>query len=426
MQNGRNELIDIIPYVDAFLFFLNYEPMQIQYKTIFKPYMNKESNLNEFINFFTRKIIINHIDDEEIKKQKIIFQKSPQKAFNFLLSELHKIYLGKLSNNYKTKTPETNKENAYLLFKKFMDQDKSFIRENFYGIKSIEKKCKKCKKTHYIYNYLKTIPITIKDINEECRIDFEKCVKKIQRKFTMEGTCPFCNKQKKLEIKIKIEKYPKLLIFVLFGNENNAQFKIKNNIKNGEYELIAAEIKSKKSICDLINIPWNKKINYKFIYNEPVNEEIFENNIPIVLFYKKRGQMLFEKETGPDSKDSFCASDKTTENYDMINSEDVKINKCLEKESNLLKENGIEKEKNQKGKYDINLNFKFEKSEKKYSMDANSLENFENIIKNLKSNYKELNDISDDKIIFNNKKIAMDKTPKDYNMKGKIVLTILE
>ena len=59
-------------------------------------------------------------------------------------------------------------------------------------------------------------------------------------------------------------------------------------------------------------------------------------------------------------------------------------------------------------------------------MDVNSLENFENIIKNLKSNYKELNDISDDKIIFNNKKIAMDKTPKDYNMKGKTVLTILE
>ena len=140
MQNEKNELIDIIPYVDSFLFFLNYEPMQIQYKTIFKPYMNKESNLNEFINFFTRKIIINHTDDEEIKKQKIIFQKSPQKAFNFLLSELHKIYLGKLSNNYKTKTPETNKENAYLLFKKFMDQDKYFISENFYGIKSIEKK----------------------------------------------------------------------------------------------------------------------------------------------------------------------------------------------------------------------------------------------------------------------------------------------
>lgn len=426
MQNEGNELIDIMPYTDSFLFFLNYEPMNSKYKTNFNRFMNDDNFLSDFLYKFNRKIIVDESDNEEIKQKKLIFQKSPQKAFNILLSELHKMYIGKEINNYKTKTAEKNKENAYLLFKKYIEQDKSFISENFYGIKSIEKKCKICKNTNYIYKYLKTIPITIKNITEETRIDFEKCIKQIQKKFTMKEFCPFCADKENLEIKIKIEKYPKLLIFVLFGNEKYVKFKIKNSIKNGEYELIAAEIKNQKNICDYFSPFINGKKNYQFIYNEPVNEEIFENNIPIVLFYKKRGQMLFEKETGPDSKDSFCASDKTTENYDMINSEDVKINKCLEKESNLLKENGIEKEKNQKGKYDINLNFKFEKSEKKYSMDVNSLENFENIIKNLKSNYKELNDISDDKIIFNNKKIVMDKTPKDYNMKGKIDLIILE
>lgn len=424
MQNEGNELIDIMPYTDSFLFFLNYEPMNSKYKTNFNRFMNDDNFLSDFLYKFSRKIIVDESDNEEIKQKKLIFQKSPQKAFNILLSELHKMYIGKEVNNYKTKTAENNKENAYLLFKKYIEQDKSFISENFYGIKSIEKKCKICKNTNYIYKYLKTIPITIKNITEETRIDFEKCIKQIQKKFTMKEFCPFCADKENLEIKIKIEKYPKLLIFVLFGNEKYVKFKIKNSIKNGEYELIAAEIKNQKNICDYFSPFINGKKNYQFIYNEPVNEEIFVDNIPIVLFYKKRAQMLFEKETGPDSRDSFVSSDKATENYEVINSEDIKINKCVEKSGN-LKEKEIEKEK-ERGKVDISLNFRFEKTEKNYSIDTNNLETFKNIIKNLKNKYKDINDIGEDKIIFNNKVIIMDKTPKDYNMKGKIDLIILE
>lgn len=52
----------------------------------------------------------------------------------------------------KIKSTEFNKDNAYNTFKKFLDTDKSYISENFYGIKSIEKKCQECKMSQYFYN----------------------------------------------------------------------------------------------------------------------------------------------------------------------------------------------------------------------------------------------------------------------------------
>ena len=420
MELEKNEILyDILPYVDSFLFFLNYEPLKTKYKNIYNEIQDDEGIINNFLSNYIREIIYNHIlinntENEEKKQQKIIFKKSPQKIFDFLLNELHKIYFGKeINNTFKIKPEKNTKEKAYDTFKNFMEQDKSYISENFYGIKSIEKKCLECKSVVYIYKYLKAIPIKIKDIKEENDIDFEKCIKKIQSKFNREELCPLCSKKSNMEIKIRIEKFPKIMIFVLYGNEKFVEFKIKNSIKHGEYELIGAEIKNKNNFFDLLSKFCLKIKNYKFIYNEPINEEIFEDAIPLVLIYKKRAQMLFDEETGENSKDSFCSS-KTTDNYEEIKNDNVMINKIIEQKNNVYK---IEK-KNTKEKKDILLYFKFKKGEEEYIIQTDYDETFGNIIKKLKKNF-DIKEIIEDKIFFNNKKINKNKTPKDYNIKDK-------
>ena len=430
MENENDEINDIRPYMDAFSFFLIYEPLSAKYINNFISTQDGTSIVNNFLPNCIQEIkthceINEYSDTDEIKKQKLIFHKNPHKAFDYLLSQLHQIYLGKETTFYKIKSAEINKDNALKLFKKFMAQDKSYISENFYGIKLIEKYCKECNMTYYLNKYLKTIPIKISDINEENELDFEKCIKRIQAKFIMEGFCPTCSKTQKLEVKIKIIKYPKILIFVLYGNEKYVQFKIKNSIKHGEYELIGAEIKSKKNILDLFNLFCFKNNDYKFIYNEPINEDIFKGNIPVVLFYKKRAQMLFEIETGEGSSDSFYSSDKTAD-FSEIKSEgdDIRIKnlKGNKKQNNLpkVKEKKIDDEEEE-----IIINFKFEKSEKENNIETNNCQTFENIIKELKDK-NELNDIDNDKILFNQEKIKMNKTPKDYNMKNKDTIIISE
>lgn len=418
MQIEKNDIIDISPYIDSFSFFLNYEPMNDKYKNLFKS-INDNGIIDDFLPNYIGEIIHNFIiihntDKEEIKEQKMLFLKSPQKAYDFLLSELHKIYLGKQIFKFPNNSPEICRDNAFNTFKDFMEQDKSYISENFYGLKLIEKKCQKCKKMQYIFKYIKSIPIKIKDINEENELDFEKCLKKLQNKFSREETCPFCKKKRNFEIKIRIERYPKLMIFVFYGNEKYARFKIKNNIRHGEYELIASEIKSISKFDNLLEFFCKKRNNYRFMMNEPITEKIFEDSIPLVLFYKKRAQMLIEIKTEDNSRDSFCSSNKTTENGEKLKKENVEITKLVEEKNNNSNKKIVKK--NSGGSINITLFFKIEKNEKEFSLKTNNKEPFKNIIIKLKKKYG-LKDIDEDKIIFNNIKIEMEKTPKDYNIK---------
>ena len=420
-NNEKEELYDINPYLDALQFFINDESINEKFINIYNNSGISNGYVQQFIkDIIIPNIIINKGDTEQINQQKLIFAKKPEKIFNFLLNELHKICREKEIFEPKIKSAEINKENAENLFKQFIEKDKSYISEKFYGIKSIEKTCKECKMSHYIYKYLKTIPIKIKDINKENEIDFEKCIKKLQTKFELQGFCPICSSQKNLSIKIKIEKFPKTAIFIFYGNEKYIHFKIKNSIKKGGYELIATEIKYKKNnILDYFTFCF-KNNNYEFIPLTPVDDNFFENKIPLVLFYQKRGQMLTDVEIRSDSKDSFCSSSKPTENSQIISHDGVEINKILQKPKNLIEKKEIKETKEIKGKIKITLYFKIEKTEKELTINTYNSENFYKIINELKTKINKESDNNDDidinKIFFNKRKIDMKKCPTDYNM----------
>jgi uncharacterized UBP type Zn finger protein len=280
--------------------------------------------------------------------------------------------------------------------------------------------------SQYVYNYLNSIPLNIKELNEEMEIDLEKCLKKIQTPFSMEGFCSMCSCKNKLDVKINIEKFPKILILVLYGNENYVKYKIKNSIKHGRYELIAAEIKNNSSFWDVFSLLCKKKKNYEFINIETGsdnNEYLFEDKTPIVLFYEERNKMLPDKDTDGESMSSIHSS--MGDNYNVLKSEDIKINNKINAINNSPEKKEIEASK---GNKKIILDFKFSQSEKVLYIETNTSELFSKIIKDLEKKYAESNIIIIDKykLVYNNKIIKMDKTPSDYNMSNECQITIVE
>ena len=431
MENEKSEEYDVEPYLDAFSFFKNNNKIVQEFinNTNFgQDEEDKKTNFKIIFDNIIQNILINNEDTDEIKQQKKLFRKCPKKVFDILLNELHKIFRSNETLEHKIKSAEFNKDNALKDFKIFLDKDKSYISENFFGIKSIEKKCQDCQMTQHTYNYLKAIPLNIKELKEEKDIDLEKCLKKIQTPFTIECFCPMCSSRKLIDINIKIEKFPKILILVLYGNENYAKYKIKKGIKHGKYELIAAEVKKKNSFFDIFSFLCKKKNNYEFINIEndiDNNEYLFEDNdkTPIVLFYKQRERMINDQDTGGESMSSIRSS--LEGNYEAIKSEEVKI---INKVSMI--NNSPEKKEINASKADtsITLDFKFSQSGKEIYIKTKSNELFYKIIKDLEEKYAESNIIIIDKykIAYNNNIIQMDKTPSDYNINQDCHLTIIE
>ena len=423
MENKNSEKYDINPYLESFSFFKDNAQLKQKFLNLNSPVQNDkltEDFYSNYIQEFIHNIKLNIIESSEKDKQINIFQTKPKIIFDCLLNELHKIFGGKEIYATKIKSKELNKENANNIFKKFKENDKSYISDNFFGVKLIEKKCNECNMTQYTYKYLKTIPIKVSDIKDDTILDIEKYLKKIQRKFPSEDFCTMCSSKRKLNVRIKIVNFPKILILVFYGK---AKFKIKNTIKHGEYELIAAEIKNKNNFIDIINYFGLNYKNYQYV-NKETNKEIedrLEEEIPVVLFYKRREQMILDDDSGNSSKDSFCTSDKSTENNDT---QDIEINNNHKKSSPKIKE----KNNNIKTKKNINLIFKLSKSEKEYNIKVSNCYSFSKITEDLKKQYKDFdkNKIDLNKIMFNNKQISMNKNPVDYNIKEGNKIMILE
>ena len=423
MENKNSEKYDINPYLESFSFFKDNAQLKQKFLNLNSSVQNDKLTQDFYSNYiqeFIHNIKLNIIESSEKDKQINIFQTKPKIIFDCLLNELHKIFGGKEIYATKIKSKELNKENANNIFKKFKENDKSYISDNFFGVKLIEKKCNECNMTQYTYKYLKTIPIKVSDIKDDTILDIEKYLKKIQRKFPSEDFCTMCSSKRKLNVRIKIVNFPKILILVFYGK---AKFKIKNTIKHGEYELIAAEIKNKNNFIDIINYFGLNYKNYQYV-NKETNKEIedsLEEEIPVVLFYKRREQMILDDDSGISSKDSFCTSDKSTENNDT---QDIEINNNHKKSSPKIKE----KNNNIKTKKNINLIFKLSKSEKEYNIKVSDCHSFSKITEDLKKQYKDFdkNKIDLNKIMFNNKQISMNKNPVDYNMKEGNKIMILE
>ena len=210
---------------------------------------------------------------EKIKifiKEDVNLKSSPQKAFKCLLDVLHNKFKKNEEDDSDIKTDEKNRENAFKSFKKFMQKDKSIISDKFFGIKLIEKKCKNCNIANFLFKYLKTIEIDVKDVDQSLSLDIEKCIKKIAKtKLEKNNFCSMCSSTQEHEINIEIIELPKILILT-FPQTEETKFEISRELINQKYELKYSKIKTSKR--NILPDCWNSSSN---------------NNIPFVLIYEK-------------------------------------------------------------------------------------------------------------------------------------------
>ena len=141
---------DIISYLNALSFFAKIKTIS-DYNL---PYYN---SIEHFIKYF-KKYNINPQKEDDYQKisEKEYLRNNPHKIFSFFLDELHKVFKdvedsdNDNENKQKIKAVEYDSQAAKKLFMDYMEEDKSYISETFFGCKKIIKLCKNCGLTQYI------------------------------------------------------------------------------------------------------------------------------------------------------------------------------------------------------------------------------------------------------------------------------------
>jgi hypothetical protein len=254
------------------------------------------------------------------------------------------------------------------------------------------------------------LEIKVEDIKEDCKLDIEKCLKKMTTtKFDKNSFCSICSNSQIHEINIEIIKFPNTMILI-FPPTQKAQFEISAELIKQKYELIVSKIKTKKGECfipDFLNC--------------------CSNNIPLVLFYEKK-----EKDNRiVDKQDSFFNDIIDKEQDDMISKNNLITNNSRQTSKDELSEIGKIKDNDNdissmKNNNPFILYFEIENKEGKgMYIDTIETKTFSEIIKDLKKKYPTINFIGD-KIYIKGNVIEQTKTPKDYKIPSESRITIKE
>ena len=442
----------------------------------------KCDSINDFITEFIENSILkngNEDNNMEFKEKKeISFEENPDKIFTFLLDELHKIFKNDFNEEDKINAIEYDENKAKITFEEFIKNNNSIISDLFYGTKFIQKYCLNCRLTQYIYKYLKCITLDLKNIKDDVNVDLQYFIKNIQNVKTKTEFCPMCSSDQKKEIKISITKKPKILIIIIINPQNNIRINYPQQFDNNKYRLIAVEknnindfrgIKGvfqyiKNCFSDIFQKYRNKpNQKYEFIFfknkkenKENNNETVYKLSKPYVLFYKRKegknsGKQLSEEIDLSEHKMISDEKDKKTDienelknsivknNISYENGEKYQINIRKNKFKNnnnninnitnniISNENTTNNNINNNNYYDdnssmgnqITLYFFFIDNNKELYIDVKDNEKFENILGKLINHYKLVNNpIKNNNFTFDNKKIDLQKSPKQLRIKS--------
>jgi len=433
-NEDNNEDESIKPYLNALTFFKKIKKI---YKSFGEKFLNNNLNHNlsdiysieDFINYFKKNNINPQKDDDFQKKlEKENLRNNPHKIFSFFLDELHKVFKDVKNNDndnenkQKIKAVEYDSQAAKKLFMDYMEEDKSYISETFFGCKKIVKLCKNCGLTQYIYKYIKVMPLTIlyKE-NVEDILQLEDLFSLTEEKFTKKYFCQMCSSEQDFNVVIKMSKKPKILIIIV---KNNKKVNIEKTIFNNEYRLIGAEIsyeKPKNIFYSIFGCNKNKKTYNNMLYNgkehifnldkndKLLNDDKINTGIPYVLFYKrnkgfkeKSKDMSFEKEF----------------NDDLLISVD-KGNKVEFEDRNYSSKEDLKNPYNSNDKKEITLYFTLKSNGKEIYIDTDDCKTFSEIVVQIKMKYDWAVHVFDEnKLFFKNKNIDCHKTPRQLGIKN--------
>ena len=412
----------IKPYLEALTLFTKINKISQNFSNIYSK-NNKNRNLPDnfdslqaFIKYFQKNNVLTQSgEDLQKRKEKIYIQNSPEKVFYFFLDELHKLFKKNISEeedkeNDKIKAIEYDRDKANKSFNEFFEKDSSIISDLFFGIKLITKTCRNCSMTQYSCKYIKAIPLNVEKITSG--IELETLIASIiEKSFELEDLCQMCSNKQKLDVKIKITKHPKILILIFKNNKKEVEIKFERKITicKKKYCLISATIVSNPGILDYIFKCGQKQC--KTLYDESSN--VFKRKIPkgtpYVLFYKNmedsQNDNIYFKENDFDG--NLIDNEKSQNN---INNNELN-------DTNIEDQNNFDSNEKLRGKKEICFYFTFANSKQLY-IDTDDCQKFYNIIEQLKQKYNLSDeDINEQKVHYNGKKINCLKCPRELGLK---------
>lgn len=290
--------VNIDPYLEALTFFTKIPEVSLEFIKN-KNYIQNDSSeqfnsLTQFIEWFKNNIYIKEGDNDEEITEKNKLNKNPDKMFDFLLDQLHKIFKGNKESTEKNKNFEkSDRIEALKLFEDFDNQNNSCINKLFFGKKIIIKTCNNCFTTYYLYRHLKVITLNIRDNVIDCNL--ESCLDNIERTFDHEFLCPNCSVKRTFKLSIKILEKPVYLI-ILITEHRSKHIKVPLYIYNYCYKLIGAEVTTERNKCgNIFNYLFKmcNKSHCKLLLSDIngnsdlIDEDKYLEGTPYVLFYKK-------------------------------------------------------------------------------------------------------------------------------------------
>ena len=419
------------PYFKALSFFTKDNNITENYKNNYKQLNFSQKTLEEFIEYFKENI-------NEGNKEKEKFLNHPNNIFCFFLDELHKLCKNnKEEIDRKIDAPEQDPKKALNLFDNFTKNDFSYISENFFGKKLIIKTCKTCYTTYYLYEYIKVIPLDIKENTRETNL--ERCLNNFERKFESSYFCQMCSSHQKCNISIKIYEKPNILIIII--TNYNKKLKIPLYIYNNCFKLIAAEVKYSKNDClsSLINFLCCKNPSkYQLLFKDIEGKKnLIEENedlkgVPYVLFYKKVREENTNKSYEYDYKTEISIlslnennNNKQVDiknninNINNTNFDKELINKAKRQNNDMSYSNDYNNISNSAETGTITLYFRLTNNNKEVYIDTDDTKPFTIIVQELKKKYQYLEySISQNNLIYKNKTIDLKKTPKQLDIKN--------
>ena len=418
---NQNKNLDkkIKPYLEALTLFSKMNEISKNFSQKYRQ-NNKNRNLpNEFkslevfINYFKiNNVLTQSGEDLQKRKEKIYIQNSPEKVFYFFLAELHKIFKNNFGEedereNNKIKAIEYDRDKANKSFNEFFVKDSSTISELFFGIKLITKTCRNCSMTQYSCKYIKAIPLKVEKIDS--KVQLESLIPTIiEKSFDREDLCQMCSKKQIMDVKIKITKYPKILILIFINYKNEVKIKFEKflNICNQKYCLISAAIVCNQGICEYIFKCGQKKCK---TFNEESIKRKIPKGAPYVLFYKN-----MEK---TQNKNIYCNENDFKGNLIDYEKSENNINNNELNETNGIEENNYGSNEQLRGKKEICFYFTFANSKQLY-IDTDDCQKFYNIIEQLKQKYHLSDeDINEQKVHYKGKNINCFKCPRELGLK---------
>ena len=194
----------------------------------------------------------------------------------------------KEDSNIKSYFFEIEEEARNFFYEKKNRYNSSTIKNNFFGIKKITKKCRDCEKEFYLFKHFQFVPLDLKNVTHTTKLNSINDT--LYEKYVQNMDCQFRKKEAEFEIEIEIVKMPEYLIFLLYNYQKDIEIKFLDEKLYKDYKFESFIVKKEKSKLDYLikKLKCSNVNNKEYLFIKYKKGKFFsENREGKIKYYKK-------------------------------------------------------------------------------------------------------------------------------------------